>query len=88
LGEFLLRAAREAVGPDFSLMPDNVAKYNFTQALEVGRALAELNYHWFEEPIPDRNIAVLRRLADELTSLGELPEYLTQHAGMCSSRPV
>ncbi len=84
-----LRAAREAVGPDFPLMQDCVAGYNFTQALETGRALEALNYYWFEEPFPDRNIAMLKRLTEELSipilatetsTLRELPEYLQQHA--------
>src|SRR6202012_541002 len=31
-----LRAVREAVGPDFKLMDDPAAGYNYTQALAVG----------------------------------------------------
>lgn len=84
-----LRAARDAVGPDFPLMLDCVSAYSFTHALEIGRALAELDYYWFEEPIPDRQLGLLKRLAEELSvpilatetvSLRELPEYLRQHA--------
>ena len=84
-----LRAAREAVGPDFRLMEDAVSNYTFTQALTVGRALVDLGYYWFEEPVPDRQIGQLKRLAEELpipilatetVSLRELPEYLQQHA--------
>lgn len=84
-----LRAAREAVGQDFPLMLDGVSGYRFTQALEVGRALDELNYHWFEEPIPDRQIGLLKQLNQELAvpilagetvRLSELAEYLRQHA--------
>jgi L-alanine-DL-glutamate epimerase-like enolase superfamily enzyme len=80
-----LRAAREAVGPDFPLMHDVVAGYNFTQALQVGKVLETLNYTWFEEPISDKQIWLLKRLADELTvpilatedaEVDELPEYL------------
>lgn len=84
-----LRAAREAVGTDFPLMLDGVANYNFTQALEVGRELEKLGFYWFEEPIPDRNFAMLKRLTDELSipilatetvTFRELSGYLTQHA--------
>jgi L-alanine-DL-glutamate epimerase-like enolase superfamily enzyme len=84
-----LQAARQAVGPGFPLMHDAVAGYDFVQALQVGRALDELDYAWFEEPIPDRHLALLRRLADELRTpilaaesarLDELPEYLRQGA--------
>lgn len=84
-----LKAAREAVGTDFPLMLDCVSNYTFTQALQVGHLLEELNYYWFEEPIPDRNIDQLQRLTDELNipilatetiSLRELPQYLRLHA--------
>jgi len=60
------RAAREAVGPDFPLMEDGEGTYSFTQALAVGRVLGELGHTWFEEPIPDRQTGMLRRLTDEL----------------------
>ncbi|MAS33988.1 MAG: hypothetical protein CL610_08270 [Anaerolineaceae bacterium] len=59
-------AAREAVGPGFPLMQDLNSKYNLTQALEAGRVLDELNFYWFEEPIPERQMANVRKLADEL----------------------
>ena len=84
-----LQAAREAVGPDFPLMLDCVSGYTFTQALKVGQALDELNYHWFEEPIPDRHVDLLKQLAQELSvpilatetvRLRELPQYIRQHA--------
>ncbi|MBV7331857.1 hypothetical protein KFU94_27235 [Chloroflexi bacterium TSY] len=84
-----LRAAREAVGPNFPLMLDCVSGLNFTQALQVGRVLDELNFHWFEEPIPDRHVDMLKRLAQELAvpilatetvMLRELPQYIQQHA--------
>ncbi len=50
------RAAREAVGDDFPLMEDAVGMYTYAQAIAVGKVLGELNYTWFEEPIPDRNL--------------------------------
>jgi L-alanine-DL-glutamate epimerase-like enolase superfamily enzyme len=85
-----LRAAREAVGPDFPLMADAGGMYRYTEAIRVGHVLDELNYRWFEEPVSDYHIPVLRRLADELrtpilagektTPLGYLPEYVRQGA--------
>ena len=82
-------AAREAVGDDFPLMLDAVAEYSFEQALEVGEALARLGYRWFEEPVPDRDIAALEQLtrrlevpilATETVSLRELPQFLERRA--------
>jgi L-alanine-DL-glutamate epimerase-like enolase superfamily enzyme len=60
------RAAREAVGPDYPLMEDAVGMYGFGDAVLSGRALDSLDYAWFEEPIPDRQTALLRKLGDEL----------------------
>lgn len=80
-----LRAAREAVGPDFKLMDDPAAGYTLTQALAVGRVLDELGYHWYEEPIPDHSLTGLEQLARHLRTplllgetvrLSELPNYL------------
>jgi len=59
-------AAREAVGPDFPLMQDAAAGYDYLTALTAGRVLQELGYRWFEEPIPDRQGEQLRRLTDQL----------------------
>lgn len=59
-------AAREAVGKDFPLMQDIAGKYDVGQALRLGRVLDELNFHWLEEPIPDRQAHNLKRLCDEL----------------------
>jgi L-alanine-DL-glutamate epimerase-like enolase superfamily enzyme len=60
-------AAREAVGDEFPLMEDAAGMYSYTEALAAGRVLDKLNFTWFEEPIPDRNGLLLRRLADELS---------------------
>lgn len=61
-----IRATREAVGPDYPLMQDLSGLYDYVDALKVGRVLDELDFTWFEEPIPDRQTGLLRRLADEL----------------------
>ena len=60
------RAAREGVGAGFPLMQDGVGMYSFTDALTSGRALEGLDYVWFEEPIPHRNLFQLQRLSDQL----------------------
>jgi L-alanine-DL-glutamate epimerase-like enolase superfamily enzyme len=60
------RACRNAVGPDFTLMTDPVAAYSYKEALKIGRLLEDLDYHWFEEPLPDENFHGLRKLTDKL----------------------
>ena len=59
-------AVRNAVGPDIEVMHDAVGIYTFEEALRVGRALEELDYRWFEEPLPDRQHNKLRALCDAL----------------------
>lgn len=61
------RLVREAVGGDFLLMADPVATYDLVQAKRVGRALEELDYYWFEEPIDDTNLYGYRELARTLS---------------------
>lgn len=72
-------AAREAVGPDFTLMSDPVGSLNLEQAIRFGRALEALDYYWIEEPFHDEDIHALR----ELTRVLDLPvvgtEVLAKH---------
>ena len=85
-----LRAAREAVGEGYPLMADAGGLYRYTEALTVGYVLDELEYTWYEEPISDYHLPLLRRLAQELrtpilaaektTPLGYTIEYLRQDA--------
>jgi L-alanine-DL-glutamate epimerase-like enolase superfamily enzyme len=84
-----VRAAREAVGPDFDLMLDSGGRLSYPDALEMGRVMDEANFLWFEEPIPDRNVSQLAKLCTELKTpilagetvrLDEMPAYLTQNA--------
>ena len=84
-----LRAARIEAGENYPLMVDCSGSLSFVEALELGHSLDELNYTWFEEPIPDRNTYQLKRLADSLrlpvlaaetVSLQELPQYIIEGA--------
>ncbi len=85
-----LRAAREAVGDGFPLMLDAAGQYDYMTALEIGRELDRLAFHWYEEPIPDRQTSLLRRLADQIQTpvvgtetvrLAELGQYAVTGAG-------
>ena len=44
-------AVREAVGPDIALMLDGYHWYSRMDALTIGKALQQLNFAWFEEPM-------------------------------------
>ncbi|MGY1806177.1 mandelate racemase/muconate lactonizing enzyme family protein [Blastococcus sp. SYSU D00669] len=87
----LCRAVREAVGDTMDLMLDPVNAYDRIGAFKVGRVLEELNFYWYEAPIPDTDIQGLTDLtrsfdipitAVESVSGGLLhyPQYLVGHA--------
>jgi L-alanine-DL-glutamate epimerase-like enolase superfamily enzyme len=59
-------AVRKAVGDDWALMIDSVSAYNQTDALRVGRALEELDFEWYEEPLRDYDLHGYKMLADKL----------------------
>lgn len=72
-------------------MLDPVALYNHQQALRVGRAIEELGFYWYEEPLHDADIhgyiELSRALDIPVLALESLPggpygvaEYLTRHA--------
>ncbi|HCO26546.1 MAG: mandelate racemase [Gimesia sp.] len=45
-------AVREAVGLDIKLMADGNAAYTLSSALQMGEVLHDLNFEYFEEPLP------------------------------------
>lgn len=51
-----LRAIREAVGPDITLMADANHAYNASIARRLVHGCAELGIHWLEEPIVPEDI--------------------------------
>jgi len=84
-----MRAARAEAGDGYPLMVDCSGRLTLVEALQLGRALDELGFKWLEEPIPDRHIYQLKKLADELelpilaaetVSLQELPPYVIEGA--------
>lgn len=48
----IIRAVRDAVGPDARLMVDINGGYTFATAVRVGRELERLGLYWYEEPLP------------------------------------
>jgi len=59
-------ALREAMGPDYVLMSDPVAEYSLGEAVQVGRQLESLGYHWFEEPFRDHELDKYAKLCAAL----------------------
>ncbi len=60
------RAVREAVGDRYRLMFDSTGVYSYPEALRVGRALQELDYYWFEDPLPFEDIYNYTKLKQKL----------------------
>ncbi|MBI4219202.1 MAG: hypothetical protein HY682_03585 [Chloroflexi bacterium] len=79
-----LTAVRKAVGPEIDLMHDPVGIYSYEQAVKVGRALEELDYRWFEEPLPERFHNKLRQLCDALDIPVLATEMLMNDVDLCA----
>jgi D-galactarolactone cycloisomerase len=61
----LVRAIREAVGDDVRLMTDANHAYDAADARWVADRLADLDVHFFEEPVPPRAVDTYRRVNQE-----------------------
>lgn len=60
------KAVRKALGDDFVLGFDANNGYSIGGAMRVGRALEELNYAWFEEPVQHYHVAAMGEVAQRL----------------------
>jgi L-alanine-DL-glutamate epimerase-like enolase superfamily enzyme len=59
-------AVRRAVGDDYPLMLDATWSYDYPTAVRVGRAIQDLNFHWFEDPLPEWNIHGYQKLRQQV----------------------
>ncbi len=74
------RAVRRLVGDDFPLAFDANNQYSVGGAIRVGRALEDLGYVWFEEPVQHYDVRAMGEVAQRLditVSAGE-QTYTTQ----------
>lgn len=74
------RAVRDLLGKDFPIGFDANNGYSVGGAIRVGRALEELGYAWFEEPVQHYHVAAMGEVAQRLditVSAGE-QTYTTQ----------
>ena len=68
---------RDSVGFDVRLMLDPNGGYGFRKALEIGRALDDFDFYWYEDPIPWHEydaIAELSRRLDVPLCMSDQPE--------------
>ena len=72
----ICRAAREAVGDDMKLMLDSMWAYQYEDAMRVGRAIEDLNYYWYEDPLVEEDIYNYVKLHQKL----DIPIMSTEYA--------
>ena len=58
-------AVRNAVG-DFKIMLDSTWSYDFPAAVRVGRAIEEMDFHWYEDPLAEQDIYNYVKLKQKL----------------------
>lgn len=79
------QAVRKAVGDDFRLMLDSTWSYDYADALRVGRAIEEMGYYWYEDPLADEDIYNYVKLREKL----DIPILATEFpAGGLDTYPI
>lgn len=71
-----IKEVRKAVGDDYTLLFDPVQRYNYFEALKVGRVLDEYGYVSFEDPISTTEIDALVELRKNIDTPIEVGEFI------------
>ena len=69
-------AVRDAVGEEMVLMLDSMWAYQYADALRVGRAIEELDYYWYEDPLVEEDVYHYVKLGQKL----DIPIMSTEFA--------
>jgi L-alanine-DL-glutamate epimerase-like enolase superfamily enzyme len=69
-------AVRRAVGDDYLLMLDSTWAYRYEEALRVGRAIEEMDYYWYEDPLGAEDIYGYVKLREKL----DIPIMATEYS--------
>lgn len=75
----IVRAVRDAVGPEIELMIEGHARFSVAEAIWVGERLAEFNPTWFEEPTQHLKIDATAEVARRITVPVATGESFTSH---------
>jgi len=67
--------ARKVIGPDVELYVDANGGYTRKQAVRQGRAMAEFDVRWFEEPVSSDDLVGLRAVRDQCEADVAAGEY-------------
>jgi L-alanine-DL-glutamate epimerase-like enolase superfamily enzyme len=69
-------AVRASVGDDYPVMLDSTWSYRYPDALRVGRAIEDLGFLWYEDPLNEEDIYSYVKLKQQLT----IPLMATEYA--------
>lgn len=75
--------ARRVVGEGFPLMLDPNNGYRFRKAFDVGRALDDLEFYWYEDPVPWNDFDAIQELTSRLNTplcMSDLAEFRFREA--------
>ena len=72
----IARAVREVVGDGMKLMLDSMWAYKYEDALRVGRAIEDLGFYWYEDPLVEEDIYGYVKLHQKL----DIPIMATEYA--------
>jgi L-alanine-DL-glutamate epimerase-like enolase superfamily enzyme len=77
-------AVRRAVG-DYTIMLDSTWSYDYPAAIRVGRAVEEMGFYWYEDPLADQDIYNYTKLKQHLS----IPIMATEYpqTGLDSYQP-
>ncbi|MEX0761744.1 MAG: enolase C-terminal domain-like protein [Dehalococcoidia bacterium] len=74
---------RQAVGDDMTLMLDPNNSYDFRKAFDVGRALDDNGFYWYEDPVPWSDFDSITELSNRLATplaMSDLAPFLFREA--------
>lgn len=79
------QAVREAVGDRYPLMLDASFAYRFDEAVRVGRAIEQLGFQWYEDPLTEHDVYNYVKLRQKL----DIPLMATEMpAGGLDTYPI
>jgi L-alanine-DL-glutamate epimerase-like enolase superfamily enzyme len=70
------RAVRAALGPDTVLMLDPAGVFSFPDAMRLGRAIEELAFYWYEDPLQEDDLYNYVKLREKL----DIPIMATEYS--------
>jgi L-alanine-DL-glutamate epimerase-like enolase superfamily enzyme len=86
-----VRAVREAIGPEISLLADVNSRWTPSEAVRMGRLIDDFRLFWLEDPVPIQNLeglAEVRRATHTPIATGETLFSLASFRSLFEARAV